>query len=308
MLDSKTLSEVTVIVPWQASEAVESFLMDSGALGTSIERFGSESLKETVRAYFPGDRPLGELEASVAAYLKAIEDQFPSAEEWPFSGHFLAEGQWQEKWKAFFKPVRVGRRIVIKPSWEPYQAREREIIITLDPGMAFGTGHHATTRLCLEGIEAQIDRKLKQPRKGNVVGVSLLDVGTGSGILAIVAAKLGARPVVAIDKDKTAIDVARQNVRRNQVDDAVRISSRALEGIDGCFDLVVANIDLPTLAELMAPLKRHVSERGQLVLSGITREQSQGLRNMARPGEFRLIKERGRQGWRCLVFQRSSLS
>jgi len=305
MAPRREFKEITVVVPWQASEAVENFLVELEALGTSIESFDLEDSTETVRGYFPEDKPMGELEGSVKAYLKAIKGYFPSPAHWQFSMRVLADKDWQETWKVFFRPIRVSRRIVIRPTWEPYEARGKEIIITIDPGMAFGTGLHATTRLCLEVIDREIDRRIRgNLRKGNR-GLSFLDVGTGSGILAIAAARLGASLVMGIDIDETAIEVARQNLRRNAVEGVVRIGSENLEAIDGCFDLVVANIDFSTLAQLKGPLTAHVSPGGWLVLSGIVKKQRKSLREIFEGEGLGLAQEKSRQGWSCLVFEHS---
>jgi len=301
----REFKEITVVVPWQASEAVENFLVELEALGTSIERFDLEDSTETVRGYFAGDKAMGDLEGSVKAYLKAIEGYFPSPAHWQFSTRVLADKDWQEAWKAFFRPIRVSRRIVIGPTWEPYEARGKETVITIDPGMAFGTGLHATTRLCLEAIDREIDRRIKGNLRKGSMGLSFLDVGTGSGILAIAAARLGASLVMGIDIDETAIEVARQNLRRNSVEQVVRIGSENLKAIDGCFDLVVANIDFTTLAELKGPLAAHVSPGGRLVLSGIIKKQKKSLREMFEGEGFELVQEKSREGWSCLVFEHS---
>lgn len=299
------LVETVVVVPWQASEAVENFLVELGAFGASIEKLDLGGPTETVRGYFPGDRRMDDLEASVGAYLKAIEDYFPSPAKWHLFVHILADKDWQEAWKAFFRTIRVTRRIVIKPTWEVYRARGKETVIEIDPGMAFGTGLHATTRLCLEAIDKEIDRGIKENQGKRRTGLSLLDVGTGSGILAIAAARLGAQPVMGIDIDERAIEVARQNVRRNGAEEAVKISLESLNAINGRFDLVFANIDFRTLVELKGPLTSHVYDGGRLVLSGILSKQREGLRERFQGEGLPLVGEKTREGWSCLVFERS---
>jgi len=304
MIPREKFTEIAVVLPWEASDAVENFLVESGALGASIEQLDLEGSTQTVRGYFLGEKPIAELEASVRAYLTAIEDYFPSPEKWQFSARILQDEDWQEQWKLFFKPIRVTRRIVVKPTWEPYEARPKEIVIDIDPGMAFGTGLHATTRLCLEVIETEVDRRMRRSDENGSTEVSLLDVGTGSGILAIAAARLGARPVLGIDIDETAIEVARQNVGRNRMDQTVRIGSENFEAIDRCFDLVVANIDLTTLSELKELLVSHVSQRGRLVLSGILRNDRKDLKWIYRGRGLQFVKEKTREGWCCLVYKR----
>ncbi len=279
--------------------------MELGALGVSIEQFDVERSTETIRGFFSCDAPAPELERSIKTYLKAIECYFPSQENPQVSIRRLAEGDWQEKWRAFFRPVRVSPRIVIKPKWEPYEAGEKQVVVEIDPGMAFGTGLHATTRLCLNVMEREIDRRIAaRPGKG-AVGPSLLDVGTGSGILAITAAKLGAKPVVGIDIDETIIDVARKNVIQNGVEEVVRIGSENLEEIGGRFDLILANIDFRTLANLKGPLTGHVSQGGRLILSGITTRQKRNLSEVFRGEGIQIVKDKSREGWSCLVFERS---
>jgi ribosomal protein L11 methyltransferase len=304
MMGHAELIELAATVPWEASEAVENFLLEAGALGTSIERFDLEGLTETVRAYFPGGHPPKELEVSVATYLRTIEAYFPSLKHWQCAARTLVERDWQESWKRFFRPLRVTRRIVIRPRWEPYEGMGNDIVIAIDPGMAFGTGLHATTRLCLANLEREIDRTSRGRRARGGLETSLLDVGTGSGILAIAAAMLGAKPVVGIDTDPDAIEVARRNARINDVDPMVRIGSEDLEAVDGSFYLVVANIDLPTLSEIRRLLTEHVAQGGRLILSGLLVEEGEGLKATFQQGGVRFVREASREGWSCLVFER----
>jgi len=263
MNTTKEMKEIVAVVPWQASDAVENFFMEQGALGVSIERFDIEGPTETVRGFFLTSQITSRLKRSVNAYLKDIEAYFPSEVQWRSSIRVLPASDWQERWN-------------------------------------FGTGLHASTRLCLEIIDEEIDRWIGEDR-----GVALLDVGTGSGILAIAAAKLGARPVMGIDIDERAIAVARQNVKRNRVEGSAKITSRDLDAIVRCFDLVIANIDFKTLADLKVSLTRHVSLNGRLVLSGILKEERDRLKVMFGGVKLRLVKEENREGWSALVFERS---
>lgn len=168
---------------------------------------------------------------------------------------------WRDGWKAWFKASRVTERIVIRPSWEPWVAAPEDRVLDLDPGTAFGTGGHATTRLCLAEVDRLVGRGTPVPR--------VLDVGTGSGVLAIAAARLGAYEVVAVDNDPEAVLVASENAARNAVDDLVRVSQTSLELIDGAFSLVLANILAPTLLLLRDALVARLAPEGHLVLSGV---------------------------------------
>lgn len=172
------------------------------------------------------------------------------------------ECDWSECWKQYYKPFRAGKRLVVKPSWEQWEAQAGDLVIELDPGMAFGTGTHETTAMCVEMIE-------RHYRFGSV-----LDVGTGSGILAIAAARLGAERVLGVDIDPMAVRVARENVEKNGLSDQIEIREGDLvAGLDGVkCDFAVANILADVIALLAAPLKNHLTPGGRFICSGIIAE------------------------------------
>ena len=171
----------------------------------------------------------------------------------------LGPADWAEAWKSGYQILRLGRRLRIVPSWIPYTPGPDDVVINLDPGMAFGTGLHPSTQLCLQALE-----ELVRP------GARILDVGTGSGILAIAAAKLGAVEVLAIDIDGLAVQTARENVARNGVGDIVQVLQGSVDGpFRGSFDGVLANILAETIASLAPDLARHVASAGWLVASGL---------------------------------------
>ncbi|MBN1961892.1 MAG: 50S ribosomal protein L11 methyltransferase [Deltaproteobacteria bacterium] len=174
---------------------------------------------------------------------------------------------WATRWQEHFPPLQIGKRVVIIPSWEKdFQPRTESLPVILDPGLAFGTGQHATTALCVELIEAGLDNAVGQK-------IELLDVGCGSGILAIVAAILGCQKVIAIDNDPTAVKVAYENIMQNGVGHIIETSEQPLMQITGTFNWVVANILAQTLIELAMPLVSHTEHDGSLVLSGILHNQ-----------------------------------
>jgi ribosomal protein L11 methyltransferase len=186
----------------------------------------------------------------------------------------LREEDWAHAWKKFYKPMRIGRRVVLKPSWEEFSPEPGDLIVELDPGMAFGTGLHPTTRLCVAALEETV-----QP------GDQVLDIGTGSGVLAIVAAKMGADAIVATDIDPIAVNVTRENVEMNQLTLApaglidVRLES-VPAGMAGRFQVVVANILAEVIAGLFdqsyqnVPLLEPLATDGTLILSGIIDERA----------------------------------
>ncbi len=170
------------------------------------------------------------------------------------------DASWAEAWKAYFKPLRVGEHFVIKPSWEPWEAAAADRIIEIDPGMAFGSGAHPTTKLCLTLLERSLH-----------AGERVLDWGTGSGILAVGAARLGAREVVAVDLDPVAAEVAAENVRRNGLDGVIRTSAASIESVpaDPAFDRVVANIVADPIIAGAPEIRRHLRPGGEAIVSGI---------------------------------------
>lgn len=177
----------------------------------------------------------------------------------------VSDDNWAETWKRYYKPFRVGNRLVVKPSWESYKPDGQDLVIEIDPGMAFGTGTHETTNMCLLLLEQYLD-----------AGMRVMDIGTGSGILAIAAAKLGAAEVLAVDIDADAVKVARENILRNGVEQTVRVEksdmvrAAAIES-----DLVVANIVAGAIGMLAEPVKRYLQTGGHMLCSGILREREQ---------------------------------
>jgi ribosomal protein L11 methyltransferase len=178
----------------------------------------------------------------------------------------IREEDWAESWKRFWHAHRVLPHLLIVPSWETIQAAPEDVVLHLDPGSAFGTGTHETTQLMLSLLE-EATRKEPLPR-------TLLDVGTGSGILALYGAKQGIVEVMALDNDPLAVSVGRENARRNGVSTTIQFTDAPLNSLDSLhFDVIAANILAPTLCEMMPDLSRLLAPSGRLLLSGITTGQ-----------------------------------
>ncbi|MGI9536570.1 MAG: 50S ribosomal protein L11 methyltransferase [Desulfocapsaceae bacterium] len=205
----------------------------------------------------------------------------------------LEDRDWSETWKVHFKPFAIVQGLVIAPTWEHYETGSDEQVIVMDPGMAFGTGHHETTRLCLELLRES------EPLSS---GGTMLDVGTGTGILAMAALLFGARRVVGIDNDPEAVKTARANCRLNTLSNRMEITGRELKEIKNTFDLVTANIVHDVLLELSDDLARVTGDGGSLLLSGLIEgEQGENIAQCFSDKSFRLIEKRTDGQWCALL-------
>jgi len=275
-LESKTSLcwiEVSVAVDAEAAEAVSALFEQYGEGGAVIEEIplrpglvdeaelrdapppeGGILIRRVAKAFLPAD-DRARLEALQQALwhlsqLRPLPE--PQIRE-------LGPADWAEAWKSGYQVLKLGQRLRIVPSWIAYAPEPGEVIITLDPGMAFGTGLHPTTQLCLQALEELLVR-----------GMRVLDVGTGSGILSIAAAKLGAAEVLAVDIEAIAVRTARENVTLNGVDSTVRVEQGSVDDADrGRYDLVLANILAEINARLAPHLAQHTAADGWLVASGI---------------------------------------
>lgn len=205
----------------------------------------------------------------------------------------VADEDWSENWKKYYKPFRIGSHLVVKPTWEPYTPQPEDLVIELDPGMAFGTGTHETTNMCMQLLERYYQD-----------GMRVMDVGTGSGILAIAAARLGADNVLAIDIDPDAVKVAKENVALNGVSHAVRVVVGDLCKSEAMpCELAVANIVADAICMLAGPLTRHLEKNGLLICSGIIREREQDVLNAAKEAGY-TVKDRIEKGeWVALCLR-----
>ncbi len=199
---------------------------------------------------------------------------------------------WQEAWKRYFKVRRIGARIVVKPAWESYASLAGEIVIELDPGMAFGTSQHPTTEMCLRALETEV-----QP------GMRVLDIGSGSGILSVAAAKLGAAAVVAVDTDPVAVASSRANAVSNGVDAIVSVRLGTIDGeVDaGPFGLIVANISASAIEKLASDIARGLRQEGLLIASGFLRETLDEVRSAIEESGLRVDRVLEEGDWRSLI-------
>lgn len=198
---------------------------------------------------------------------------------------------WAENWKKYYKPVRIGDKIVIKPSWEDYEQKDGDIVIELDPGMAFGTGTHETTILCVEALE-------KYVKKDAIV----YDVGCGSGILSIVAAKLGAKKVIGIDIDDLSVKTSKENVKINGVEEIVEIvKGNLLDNVSGKADIIVSNIIAEIIVNMIPDLKDYLIHNGIFIASGIITEKLEKVKEALVNNGFSIVEEKTMNDWAVII-------
>ena len=285
--------EVSVTVDNEAAEAVAEVLSRYAYRGVVIEAGpdGWSTQPVAVRAYLPADDQLR------ANKRRAEEALWHLGQIWPIPAPTfrpIAEADWEEAWKEQLSVLHVGQHIVIRPSWLDYTPAPGDVVIELDPGMAFGTGLHPTTQLCLEAFEA-----LVQP------GAEVLDLGTGSGILAIAAAKLGAQSVTAVDNDPVAVKTARENAMANNVHEVVTVVEGSLGDVSGDYDLVVVNIVARVIAEMLhEELATHMRPGGKVIATGIIVDQETEVTEALEQKRLALTGHQRMGDWVCLVAER----
>ncbi|MEA5065555.1 MAG: 50S ribosomal protein L11 methyltransferase, partial [Eubacteriales bacterium] len=206
----------------------------------------------------------------------------------------LDDEDWAENWKRQYKPFRLGEHMVIKPGWCAYEAQPGDKIIEIDPGLAFGTGTHETTALCVALVEQYV-----KP------GDRVIDVGTGTGILAIAAARSGAAAVLASDIDPMAVKVAAENVRVNGLAHVIEARpGNLLEAVDEVCDVLTANIIADVIVQLAAPVRAHIREGGVFICSGIARERQQAVLDALKAAGYHDIDVREQGEWAAIACRR----
>lgn len=298
--------KIELSAPSDLVDALSNFVTEIGAQGVFQEErppqppneLSELSRRETLYTYLPCDVRLEGRIASLKNYMESLSLIFPHLEKTSLATETIAEQDWGEQWKKYFRPLRVGRDIVIKPTWERYVPSGRDVIIEIDPGMAFGTGQHPSTRMCLEAMEDII------LRNGDVRNGRVLDAGAGTGILGIAAVKLGAREAVCVDIDGKATDIARENVTLNHVGNKVEIINGDIRDIHGPFVLIIANLTAKILTELHTHLIFLMEERGCLVLSGIIEQDRNDIEESFFAAPLVARKIITEKEWLCYVLQK----
>jgi ribosomal protein L11 methyltransferase len=299
---------IEISVPAPAVDLVCDELSGLGCSGTLVEKRELDTFSVPddefdpatdlqLQAYFPSELDLPRLRIRIENCLEGLRPLFADRNFQLGEQQQVHQEDWAEGWKQHFATMRIGRRLIIRPSWEEYTPGTGEKVLELDPGMAFGTGSHGTTLLCLEAIVDLFDRD-EAPQ-------SLLDVGTGSGILAMAAAALGAKTILACDIDPLACEVATENCRKNGLGQAVQITTDSLEQLPGRYDVVVANILAEENLRLADQLIDHLAPAGYLFLSGILKEKEKMVCEGFSRQPLELLNVTQQDEWVCLIWRRT---
>ena len=308
--------EVSVKVKHEAEEVTAEILREAGARnGVAIE---DPVLYETVRkslpfelcdplpeetdlsvvtvtAYYPEDEELQKRLQRIEAELTAVEKRIGRFRIGPTLFRKVSETDWSDEWKQYFHVTRVGKHIVVKPSWESYEPEAEDIVLELDPGMAFGTGTHPTTVLVLEALE-----KMVHP------DTTVFDVGTGSGILAMTAAKLGAKSIKAVDIDGVAVRTAMENIAKAGLADRIEVKQGdLLHGTDGKADVIVANILADIIILLLPDIPGKLKEGGLFFASGIIEDYQQDVTEAAEKVGLRVKEVTRIKDWVGLLMEKA---
>jgi ribosomal protein L11 methyltransferase len=296
---------IELTTPPELSDALTNFLTEMGAQGVFQESREPQSPRdlpesvprETLKAFLPCDVNLEQRLSGLRIYLESVAEIFPELEKPSFQTEVVHNPDWGNAWKKYFKPLRVSPNLVIKPTWESYTPKSGEIVIEIDPGMAFGTGQHASTRMCLEAIDTLFieDRDLEKSH--------VLDVGTGTGILGIACAKLGAKAVLCVDNDPLATKIAQENALVNRVEDRVTVVHRDIATLAETFPLIVANLTARILGELYPHLVRLVAPGGRLVISGIIEQDRPDIEARFLGASFTLHRLITEKEWVCYILK-----
>lgn len=288
----KPLLKVTVKTSPQAAESLTELLIQAGGEGgveiAPLAEAAEDSPELALISYWQNDQKLKAKREEVLNFLEKLRRQgVPVGIGAVLIEPFIERG-WERRWKLFFKPLRVGR-LVVKPTWRRCKLGPEDIIIHIDPGMAFGTGGHATTIGCLAALEQLLEG-----------GEKVLDLGTGSGILAIAAKKLGAREVLALDTDVQACQVAQENLAQNGIGEGVTVEVGGIEKAPGLFDLILANLHTEILLELLPAFKTRLAPQGNLILSGILESQGAYMKIAVERHGFCNYNLQTAEGWSTL--------
>ena len=312
---SNLWTEVTIETTTEAIEAVTNILFENGAQGAMIEDpkdlnpdkvneydwdyVDENMLKKSqdnlvkIKTYISDEKNVEEFIKVVTEAVKNLTEFGLDIGNGKVYTDFVREDDWANNWKQYYKPTKIGNNIVIKPEWEDYNPQENDIVIEMNPGMAFGTGNHETTSMCVANLE-------KYVKKDSTV----FDIGCGSGILGIVASKLGAKSVLGIDIDEVAVKVANENIIKNGVENIMKsVKGNLADDIDRSIvpDIVVANIMADIVILLSKDVREFLPENGIFISSGIILSKIDEVSKALEKNGFEILQVQKKGEWACIL-------
>jgi ribosomal protein L11 methyltransferase len=291
----KQWREITLLVPHLWAEVLPYFLEERGFSGLWVDEEAEPPQRLLLRAYMDEAAWKPKMHQALEDKLQELSRVLPTAsKEIELSSRVIEEENWAAQWLPFFQPVKIGP-VWVRPSQKPVALKQGEQDIVLDPGQAFGTGHHETTQLCLEST--------LRLRSSLGDDAQVLDLGTGSGILAMFAARLGFRNVLALDTDPVAVEVALQNVAKNGLEHVIDVSHQTIQSVASRFNLILANLTAAIHEELCEEMVSRLHRGGWIVLGGILRQEKASLEHLFSKTGLKLVTESPKNDWTCLSYR-----
>ena len=306
-----TWREVRVITKSEALEPVSGIFYGLDCKGVAIEDpndilqreqgpltwdFADLSILEykgnaaVVKGYFAKEENIQKIVKYIEEKLEELKDMGIDLGEVKVQEQEIYEQDWANNWKKYYKPTKISEKVVVKPTWEEYKKKHGELIIELDPGMAFGTGTHETTRMCIKALEENITKES-----------TVFDIGTGSGILAIGAKMLGAKDVIAVDLDPIAVDAAKKNVELNNIHGIEVLEGNLMNVVEGKADIVVANIIADVIKFVCADVKNFLNSNGKFICSGIILDRKKDVEEKLIEVGYKVLEVKNEGEWVCIV-------
>lgn len=243
-----------------------------------------------VKGYFAQEDNIEEIVKYIEGKLQELREMGIDLGEGKVQEQEIYEQDWANNWKKYYKPTKISEKVVVKPTWEEYEKKDGELIIELDPGMAFGTGTHETTRMCIKALEENLTAES-----------TVFDIGTGSGILAIGAKILGAKDVIAVDLDPVAVDAAKSNVAINNIEGIEVLEGNLMDVVEGKADIVVANIIADIIKFVCVDVKNFLKPNGKFICSGIILDRRQDVEEKLIEVGYNILEVKNEGEWVCII-------
>lgn len=243
-----------------------------------------------VKGYFAQEDNIEEIVKYIEGKLQELREMGIDLGEGKVQEQEIYEQDWANNWKKYYKPTKISEKVVVKPTWEEYEKKDGELIIELDPGMAFGTGTHETTRMCIKALEENLTAES-----------TVFDIGTGSGILAIGAKILGANDVIAVDLDPVAVDAAKSNVAINNIEGIEVLEGNLMDVVEGKADIVVANIIADIIKFVCVDVKNFLKPNGKFICSGIILDRRQDVEEKLIEVGYNILEVKNEGEWVCII-------